>query len=668
MTKRRQTSDGRVMTQPELQINEGSLSPDTVFTISGTSPWGSTSKYNVVLNGPDSYYTYKAAQLETDENGDEIRSWVTKTGNDPQRLARYRSYVKEGEKANDYMSGWEDFLRAIGLKKKDGGWLEKFQDGGTTQQQSVSPEQDVMNTIDAAIGEIQTKRPGQAVQKLAAMMQDPNYSMIIDMIKQEYPQIEGILNTVEQMVGTYKCGGKAKKKVKKGAKGCVPCKKLMKVGGKLINVWTDCEGNIISKHQAGGWLIPKGYNGLLTDKLVADKYRTVNTGTATEGAEHYYIADDGSLRRQYAVANNNNGFDWAYENLNQNLNHEGFNKWLSGAINSDTGERTGGVSDFWANGVNYNNGAITFNDETTAKGILGEEEYNKGTITGNSVHGVSKSGNTWLGDKVEDLNVTAQDYVQHHGGWQNAMQAEDDILKAKRRASRKLARYQRQNMRDQFRDFDSTEQGSAQLDLNGDGTVGAGETFTNRRAARQAIRNARQGYMKEARQARTTNQTAILGTLAPQRGTVSQNSLKMQTSGGNTTLPTNDVIGFKDKTQPSASIRNSRVINGVKEYNVDGSWVSEDKVTPNQIASFNNSTISSKTFDPTIKPDLTIKSYSISSNGIIKPITEQQKKAAQHTIAVEKNARTHGNTLGQKYSPAFTENPVLQQGGWLTKF
>lgn len=90
MTKKRQTSDGRVMTQPELQINEGSLSPDTIFTVSGASPWGSTSKYNVVLNGPNSYYTYKASQLETDENGDEIRSWVTKTGNDPKRLARYR--------------------------------------------------------------------------------------------------------------------------------------------------------------------------------------------------------------------------------------------------------------------------------------------------------------------------------------------------------------------------------------------------------------------------------------------------------------------------------------------------------------------------------------------------------------------------------------------------
>jgi hypothetical protein len=81
----------------------------------------------------------------------------------------------------------------------------------------------------------------------------------------------------------FKCGGKTKKKVKKGAKGCVPCKKLMKVGGRLINVLTDCEGNIISKHQAGGWLIPKGEEGLETKYKVSSAYRTNKTGTGTVG-------------------------------------------------------------------------------------------------------------------------------------------------------------------------------------------------------------------------------------------------------------------------------------------------------------------------------------------------------------------------------------------------
>lgn len=202
----------------------------------------------------------------------------------PEEYDAYWRNAFEQAKANAQPNLLQRGVHWIGRGiEKAGNWLQRFEEGGTTQQQSVSPEQDVMNTIDAAIGEIQTKRPGQAVQKLAAMMQDPNYSMIIDMIKQEYPQIEGVLNTVEQMVGAYKCGGKTKKKVKKGAKGCVPCKKLMRVGGKLINVWSDCEGNIISKHQAGGW-IRKDNTAVLNESYTGRLHSTIDTPDLTTGS------------------------------------------------------------------------------------------------------------------------------------------------------------------------------------------------------------------------------------------------------------------------------------------------------------------------------------------------------------------------------------------------
>jgi hypothetical protein len=70
------------------------------------------------------------------------------------------------------------------------------------------------------------------------------------------PDAQEIIDQVSQLSSQmFKCGGKTKKKVKKGAKGCVPCKKLMKVGGKLINVWTDCEGRIIHKNAKGGWIV-----------------------------------------------------------------------------------------------------------------------------------------------------------------------------------------------------------------------------------------------------------------------------------------------------------------------------------------------------------------------------------------------------------------------------
>ena len=89
----------------------------------------------------------------------------------------------------------------------------------------------------------------------------------LDALKAKDPNIEDKLNAIEEVAMAnsmyMKRGGcvKSKKtKVKKGAKGCVPCKKLMRIGGKLVNVLTDCEGNIISKHQAGGW-IPKADEG-----------------------------------------------------------------------------------------------------------------------------------------------------------------------------------------------------------------------------------------------------------------------------------------------------------------------------------------------------------------------------------------------------------------------
>jgi hypothetical protein len=121
--------------------------------------------------------------------------------------------------------------------------------------------------INGAAKELSTKQPGDNVTYLAQVMQDPQEVELIDAIISEFPDVQTIIDQVSQLSSQmFKCGGKAKKKVKKGAKGCVPCKKLMKVGGKLINVWSDCEGNIISKHQAGGW-IRKGNTGFNTAVL-----------------------------------------------------------------------------------------------------------------------------------------------------------------------------------------------------------------------------------------------------------------------------------------------------------------------------------------------------------------------------------------------------------------
>jgi hypothetical protein len=134
---------------------------------------------------------------------------------------------------------------------KQGGWLHKFQGGGTTPTQQPSQEQvmkELMSIVQQAATELQSNKPGQGVQTLAQIVNDPQGAELLNMLAQQVPEIEQVIEAVSQMVGAYKCGGKAKKKVKKGAKGCIPCKKLMRIGGKLTNVMVDCEGNIISKH------------------------------------------------------------------------------------------------------------------------------------------------------------------------------------------------------------------------------------------------------------------------------------------------------------------------------------------------------------------------------------------------------------------------------------
>lgn len=286
--------------------------------------------------------------------------------------------------------------------EKAGNWLQRFEDGGTTQQ-VASPEQDVMNTIEAAIGEIQTKRPGQAVQKLAAMMQDPNYSMIIDMIKQEYPQIEGILNTVEQMVGAFKCGGKTKKKVKKGAKGCVPCKKLMKVGGKLVNVWSDCEGNIISKHQTGGWLIPKGQVGL-TAQFVQEPYRKAKASTDAGNANdvHYYLGDDNKIYTQTYTT----GTGWGAGKL-ADMNN--FKNWATTANTS--GQILG--KNFFVNGFNFDyntNMGIMSEADAQAAGIDGSKYATAGKVVDGVV---GAGGNDLYG--IEAKDPTKRDALNQRG-------------------------------------------------------------------------------------------------------------------------------------------------------------------------------------------------------------------------------------------------------------
>lgn len=393
-----------------------------------------------------------------------------------------------------------------------GNWLQRFENGGTAQQPESNKQKrmkELLLIINGAAKELSTKQPGDNVAYLAQVIQDPQEAELIDAIIAEIPDAQEVIDQVSQLSSQmFKCGGKTKKKVKKGAKGCVPCKKLMKVGGRLINVLTDCEGNIISKHQAGGW-IRKGNIGLNTQSLFSNKYRTAANSAPVNGVTtHFYMDADGKLQQQNWDATNNT---WSNA---QPADMAGFNQFV------------GNNSDVFVQGFQYDptSNSGYFSNETDARTALGDT-YDSYNVVGKTYNGVTGGGNKALG-YTGDGSVTANEYVEAKGGWQNAMQAEDDILKAKRRASRQLRREQIKNI---------NKGGSYDPDGAGSQPALTGS------AARQSVRNNRRKYMDNARAARVSNQAAILNTQTPKLNTITPVSMSGMNST-TTNLPENTTL------------------------------------------------------------------------------------------------------------------------------
>lgn len=283
--------------------------------------------------------------------------------------------------------------------KKDGGWLTKFQNGGSTQPTQEQVMKELMTIVQQAATELQSNKPGQGVQTLAQIANDPQGSQLLDVLVQQIPEAGQIVEAVMKMVGAFKCGGKTKKKVKKGAKGCVPCKKLMRVGGKLINIWSDCEGNII-KHATGGW-IRKGQIGLNTAGIVKDQFKQdkLSADNVANLQDRYFLKNDGTLGYQTWDASAKSWKDGVF-------NIDNFNTW-----NKDNNMFADGfVYDHTTNMGHFNG------DEIKARAAMGQAYDNQEYIvSGNTVNGVTgASGHKALGTLGKD--PTRRDALNQPGG------------------------------------------------------------------------------------------------------------------------------------------------------------------------------------------------------------------------------------------------------------
>lgn len=376
---------------------------------------------------------------------------------------------------------WNGLLDKAKIKKQ-GGYLTKYALGGATQQTNSQEEEKGLKTlIDSAYQEVASGKPGDSFIYVAQLLQDAEAMVKIDALKAKDPSIEDKLNAIEEVAMAnsmyMKRGGcvKSKKaKVKKGAKGCVPCKKLMRIGGKLVNVLTDCEGNVISKHQAGGW-IPKADQGaeLLERQrqalLKKNDMNWLNQQDATVTANQKYYTKDGNLYLAKGKLTNGT-WSWdtsgaAIEGATQNngvwsLNGQTINTVAHDALGTDyyTGAThqvydptTGKYFNYSANGTGWTKGAeATANDFT-------KEDYYEGTNMDNwtispelaQKYGIDASSfagprpqkrgvygdaaNSLLGTEARDPDGT--DYINQFGV-QGAWSRENSIMRDKFRQAR----------------------------------------------------------------------------------------------------------------------------------------------------------------------------------------------------------------------------------------
>jgi len=79
-----------------------------------------------------------------------VTNTVEVTGNNPERLKRYRSYVEEGIKANDYRNWFQDLLHSINPNWfKTGGKMvtDYMQEGGVT----ADPMEEIKTLVEDAM-------------------------------------------------------------------------------------------------------------------------------------------------------------------------------------------------------------------------------------------------------------------------------------------------------------------------------------------------------------------------------------------------------------------------------------------------------------------------------------------------------------------------------------
>ena len=359
--------------------------------------------------------------------------------------------------------------------QKNGGWLTKYALGGEVPQQAQTEDRQLLALVTSAYKEVESGKLGESFIYVAQMLQDSQGAAKLDSLRTQIPELEEMLNAIEEVAfqqsAYMKRGGCAKKKkVKKGAKGCVPCKKLMKIGGRLVNVLTDCEGNIISKHQTGGWilkaetgteLLERQRQALIQKRGIDWLNKQDHTVTANQ---KYYVGTDGKLYQ--ATGKLTNG-TWSWDTsgsaiegaVNKNgtwsINGKAVtavaqnalgNDYYTGATHQIYDPTTGKYFNYSANGTGWTKGAEATADDFTREDYYEGTDMTNWTISPEKAkeHGIDASAfagprpkergvygdapNSLLGLEARDPDGT--DYINQFGV-QGAWTRENSIMQGK---------------------------------------------------------------------------------------------------------------------------------------------------------------------------------------------------------------------------------------------
>jgi hypothetical protein len=124
---------------------------------------------------------------------------VDRYSSNPTEIGNWIPTTYNGEPEKTKQKG-RDLWNLVDVRQQqNGGWLSKFDLGGTVQQPESNKQKrmkELLLIINGAAKELSTKQPGDNVAYLAQVMQDPQEAELLEAIVAEIPDAQEVIDQV----------------------------------------------------------------------------------------------------------------------------------------------------------------------------------------------------------------------------------------------------------------------------------------------------------------------------------------------------------------------------------------------------------------------------------------------------------------------------------------